>query len=146
MSDIKVIKIERYNFKKSAKALFEKLFDNEDFDCDKESAFEYYYKDFKEYYDDGLEKVYYNKEIEPNGSNCFTVNNDVLFYSVFNGCLCFDSGEYYRCCENIERYFEDFRNEDEIIRSGYDAFLNIIYEDLKLIDTETIHILEVNSY
>ncbi|WP_405630504.1 hypothetical protein [Pseudoalteromonas sp. Ld20] len=146
MGDIKVIKIEHYNFKASAKELFEKLADNEEFDCDDDESFKYYFKDFEEYYNDGLTKVYYNQEIEPDGDNCFTINNEVLFYSVFNGCLCFDSGEYYRCCENIERYFEDFRNEGAIIRSGYDAFLNIIHEDLRLIDTEEIYILEVNSY
>jgi hypothetical protein len=53
-----------------------------------------------------------------------------VFYNTFNGCLCYSNEECEH--ENIERYLEDWRNGDQIIRSGLDVFLNIINEDLTL--------------
>jgi hypothetical protein len=128
MEENKIV-VKQYLFKESAKTLFKKVCDEfETFDDDYEYFETGYFKEFEELYNSGLSKVYYD---ESNFDyNCFELKDYGVFYSVFNGCLCYENIECVH--ENIERYRDDFLNGDKILRTGYDVFLNIIDEELIL--------------
>ncbi|MFA0554150.1 hypothetical protein AB4538_25270 [Vibrio lentus] len=130
MEDKKII-VKQYSFKESAKVLFGKVCDEFEVDsiCDDYEDFESgYFKEFEELYNSGLSRVYYD---DSNFDyDCFELKDYGVFYSVFNGCICYDNSECSH--ENIERYKEDFLNGDRILRNGYDVFLNVIDEELVL--------------
>ncbi|HCG5126635.1 TPA: hypothetical protein NJZ01_004516 [Vibrio parahaemolyticus] len=129
MKEKKII-VKQYSFKESAKELFKKVCDEFEVDAFYDYAeFELsYFKEFEELYIGGLSKVFYDES--DFDYDCFKLKDYGVFYAVFNGCICYDNIECEH--ENIERYRDDFLNEDRKLRNGYDVFLNVIDEELIL--------------